>query len=276
MQALLRLAVLGAALAPSFVKAAAVSVHASVDWSQFAVVATDTGSGLPGVSFLSREDESTAAASAFTGSGGPLSDQRSDGASDWTSGTLAVAGLSQVGGSAQTGAELLANVGMGTPAYALQQVTVEARRGGSFVVSGTGMLTFRVPYALSFQLDTSDSGGGAALMAGLSVRGFGQGDETVDQTQAFALQENLSGPFTINRSQSGELIVSAPFTDGFRGTLNAGATSSAYLSAVPLPAPLGLLLSGLIGLAALRQRRPPLRLEPPEASTTSPSGGRVA
>lgn len=92
--------------------------------------------------------------------------------------------------SAQTGAELLANVGMGTPAYALQQVTVEARRGGSFVVSGTGMLTFRVPYALSFQLDTVDSGGGAALaMAGLSVRGFGQGDETVDQTQAFALQK---------------------------------------------------------------------------------------
>ena len=95
----------------SCAQAATVSVHASVDWSQFTVVATDTGSGLPSISFVSREDESTAAASAFTGSGGPLSDQGSDDASGWTSGTLAVAGLPQADGSAQTGAELLANVG---------------------------------------------------------------------------------------------------------------------------------------------------------------------
>jgi len=132
-------------------------------------------------------------------------------------------------------------------------VSAQAILSGQFAVSANATLSVTVPYLITLAMNGSPGSSYATAALVLSdFWGFdpktGQSPVLFQDVQSLVLNGSQSGTLTLNYALTALDITGAPFIYDFE------ASATANSSTVPLPPALMLFGSGLIGLAAFRNR----------------------
>jgi hypothetical protein len=228
-----------------------------IDWSNYDV---EYGDGITGISWIIGGQFDNTHATATANGVGPIVDENK--INFWgvvSSMAFADGGSSTGTANSWTNANEVGASYSGWSTSGGNEENGTAARYGAFFVSGTGHITFSVPYSLYYVMNV-DSTGWARTASGAGI-GLGlYGDDPLDVVSD-SIGEYHAGEYFNEVSKQDILSLTFFFNSGDIGVFGAGVGDPDILyewgyaaAPVPLPSAILLLAPGLAGIAFLRRK----------------------